>query len=457
MTRAGNTGPDSAWPEALLASVSNLPTHSGLHVALSGGLDSVLLLHSAARLFRNSGKLTAIHVNHQIQSNSADTQRFCQDLCQSLEVPCRIIPVNVPAIAYRDSTGTGGLEEAARTARYQAFEACLEKGDLLLMAHHADDQAETVLFRLIRGTGVAGLAGMPVSRAVGKGALYRPFLDVSRRQLECWAQLHGIDWVEDPSNRDQRFDRNFLRQFIIPALKQRWPFLNRRLAATARACGDAFHESDELASSLASIHFTRCRTIDDGLDLSALAALTVAEQKNLIRWWVSRQQYWPPDPADWTGLLSEFMDSGADRQPEYHGTGYVLRRYQNTLCLVTGQTMSGDQPLQLEPGQETAWGGWRLKLQTVTIDAGCPPKLVVHARAGGERIRVRPDGPSRPLKKWLQEQAVPAWERGHLPLVTDVASGDETLVAVGHLWVSEQYCGEAPASGWRLIAERDSD
>ena len=454
MTRAGNTGSHSAWPEALLASVNNLPPHSGLYVALSGGLDSVLLLHSVARLARTSGKLTAIHVNHQLQPNSADTEKFCRDLCQSLGVPCRIIQVNVPTISPQNAAGTGGLEEAARAARYQAFESCLEKHDLLLMAHHADDQSETVLFRLLRGTGVAGLAGVPSSREVGKGALYRPFLNLDRQELEHWANVHGVDWIEDPSNRDQRFDRNFLRQSIIPALKERWPSLNRRLAATSRACA----ESHELASSLASIHFARCRTQNEDLDLAVMAGLTEVERKNLIRWWVIQRGYEPPALADWSDLFAQFMNSGSDRQPEYAGVGYVLRRHQNALVLVNDQPLPADNPMLLGPGQGVSWNGWRLKLQAASADAAsCPPGLMVHARKGGERIRVRPNGPSRPLKKWFQDQAIPTWERDRLPLVAAVAGGDEALVAVGHLWVSEHYCGEAPSSGWRLILERDTD
>lgn len=453
MTRAGNTGPDGTWPDALLASVNNLPTHSGLHVALSGGLDSVLLLHTAARLFRDSVKLTAIHVNHQIQPNSADTENFCEQLCRSLGVSFRVIRVNVPVSQSAEAAGTGGLEEAARAARYQAFESCMDERDLLLMAHHGDDQAETVLFRLVRGTGVAGLAGMPACRAVGKGSLYRPFLGFSREELEAWAREYGISWTEDPSNRDQRFDRNFLRQSIVPALRERWPSLNQRLAATARACRD----SDELAGSLARIHFARCGTGDGALDLSELAALSLPEQKNLIRWWVGQQHCSPPEIGDWPGLLSDFMNSGADRQPEYLGAGYAIRRHQNALHLVTTPKLPVDEVLELEAGQETRWGAWRLKLQPATLDAGRPPALVVQARQGGERLRPHPGGPSKSLKNWLQEQVVPAWERGNLPLVMDVSSEKAELVAVGHLWVSEAYEGEAPTSGWRLILERDSD
>ncbi|TGN41966.1 tRNA lysidine(34) synthetase TilS [Marinobacter confluentis] len=453
MTRAGSTGPEGTWPEALLTSLGKMPSCSGLYVALSGGLDSVLLLHTASRLFGHRGRLNAIHVNHQLQPNAPETERFCQQLCQSLAIHCHVVRVTVPVSAADERARTGGLEEAARAARYEAFESHLGKGDLLLMAHHGDDQVETVLFRLLRGSGVAGLAGMPVSRPMGKAAVYRPFLDFSRRELEAWAKELSIQWLEDPSNLDRRFDRNFLRQAIIPALRERWPFLNRRVAATAKAC----REGDELAASLARIHFDQCRTDDDGLDISALKNLTLAEQKNLIRWWVSQQGFLPPETGDWQALLSGFMDSRDDRQPEYSGTGYRLRRHQNALYFVIDRPAMADQPRPLEPGKPVNWGGWHLSLEPAAPEPRYTPKLVVHARQGGERIRVRPGGPSRPLKKWLQEQSVPAWERGRLPLVSDSLGGDETLVAAGHLWVSEQYCGEAPSSGWRLILERDSD
>jgi tRNA(Ile)-lysidine synthase len=453
MIRAGKAGPDSAWPEALIASVRNLPAHSGLYVALSGGLDSVLLLHTLVRHVRNSDRLTAVHVNHQLQPNAGETESFCRRLCDALSVPCQIRRVEVSATPSGNFPGTGGLEEAAREARYQAFRSCLEDNDLLVMAHHADDQTETVLFRLLRGTGVAGLGGMPVIRVLGNGTLYRPFLNFSRQQLEAWARELSVDWVEDPSNQDQRFDRNYLRKTIIPALKERWPSLNRRLASTARACS----ESDEIARSLGSLHFSRCGTADGGLDLSLLAGLTLVEQKNLIRWWVGRQQCSPPSLADWRGLMSDFIDSGDDRQPEYCGDDYVIRRHQNTLYLVKGQAVTGDEGAQVLPGQETAWGEWRLQLQAANADSGTAPELRVFLRQGGERIRARAGGPSKSLKNWLQEQAVPAWERSSLPLVKDTASDKHELVAVGHLWISEHYSGKAPASGWRLILERESD
>ncbi|MGM0572056.1 MAG: tRNA lysidine(34) synthetase TilS, partial [Pseudomonadota bacterium] len=234
MTRAGNSGSGSDWPEALCAPVRNLPPHSRIRIALSGGMDSVLLLHVAASLYAGTDRLSAVHVNHQLQPNADQTERFCQQVCGELGVPLDIRRVVVRS---RQGAGkdTGGIEEAARHARYQVFEDILVPDELLLMAHHGDDQAETVLFRLLRGTGVAGLGGMPGSRPLGEGLLYRPLLAFSRGELQAWATEKGIDWVEDPSNTDERFDRNFLRQTIMPLLKARWPSLISRIGHSARS------------------------------------------------------------------------------------------------------------------------------------------------------------------------------------------------------------------------------
>ncbi|MDI9246824.1 tRNA lysidine(34) synthetase TilS [Marinobacter sp. CHS3-4] len=453
MTPAGNPGPEYRWPVELLASVRHLPPHSTLFVALSGGLDSVLLLHAVVRQYPQRERLAAIHINHQLQDNAAETDAFCERLCGSLGVRFLGIKVDVPANQPEAETGTGGLEEAARDARYQAFDDCLGKNDLLLLAHHQDDQLETLLFRMFRGSGVAGLAGMPMSRPLGQGSLYRPLLRFSRSQLEAWASELKLDWMEDPSNQDSRFDRNFLRNRIIPALKERWPSLNQRLLATSSAC----KESAELNDRLAQLQFRECRTEEGDLNLDALSSLSIVEQKNIIRWWVSQHRLPAPNPADWPQLLAEFQSSGPDRQPEFRGQGYTLRRHQNHLCLITGPLVAGRDEALLPVNGKIVWGSWRLALSPVSGNYDAPPKLKVACRGGGERVRTNSDGPSKSLKNWLQEQKVPAWDRNALPLIFDLDSPGPELVAVGDLWVSQKYCGEAPASGWRLIVERDSN
>lgn len=451
MTRAGNSGTGSDWPEVLCAPVRNLPPHSRLRIALSGGMDSVLLLHVAARLYADTGQLSAVHVNHQLQANADHTEQFCQKLCSELGVPLDVRRVVVNGRENDDGGSGGGVEEAARKARYDVFEEILPSGELLLMAHHGDDQAETVLFRLLRGTGVAGLGGMPQSRSLGNGMLYRPLLGFSRGELEAWATEKGIDWVEDPSNTDERFDRNFLRQSIMPLLKARWPSLVNRVAHSARSC----REGDELAEKLAEIRFQQCATDQGALNVGALGQLVVAEQKNLVRWWIVRNRYAPPSIADWPQVIGELINAPADREPELRGNGYAVRRYQGSLYLVGERSALPLVKLTLVPGQERVWGEWRLRLVAVANPETPVPDIRISTRAGGERIRPAPDGPSKSLKNWLQEKNIPPWERARLPLLLEVKGGNEEVVGAGDLWLSGKYCGAAPTSGWRIVVERE--
>lgn len=451
MTRAGNTGSGFDWPEVLCAPVRNLPSHSRLRIALSGGMDSVLLLHVAARLYADTGQLSAVHVNHQLQPNADQTQHFCQRLCGELGVPLDIRRVVVNGCAKAGGDSDGGIEEAARNARYEVFEHILAPGELLLMAHHGDDQAETVLFRLLRGTGVAGLGGMPLSRPLGAGWLYRPLLGFSRVELQAWAGEKKIDWVEDPSNTDERFDRNFLRQSIMPLLKTRWPSLISRIGHSARSC----REGDELAGKLAEIHYHQCANDQGALSVEGLGQLGLAEQKNLMRWWIRHYQHVPPSVANWPQLIADLLNAPADREPELRGVGYAVRRYQGYLYLVSGQPPLPSGKLPLVPGRPLVFGEWYLRLIQVANPETPAPDIRISTRAGGERVRPAPVGPSKSLKNWLQEKGIPPWERARLPLLLEGEEGNEEVVGVGDLWLSNKYCGEAPASGWRIVVERE--
>lgn len=404
-------------------------------------MDSVLLLQSAARLYAGSGRLVALHINHQLQDNAPETEHFCRDLCAELSVPLRVERVSV---------GGRSIEAAARSARYEVFESSLGENDLLLMAHHGDDQLETVLFRLLRGTGVAGLAGMPRTRAVGAGRLYRPYLDLRRDSLlECAARL-SLKWVDDPSNQDESFDRNFLRHSIIPRLKTRWSSLVQRVGHTAESCQD--HQ--QLADRLAEVRFDQIGGRNGELDLGQLSALSLVEQKNLIRWWIRGQSLPVPSSIDWGSVMANFVEAGDDRMPELQGEGFTVRRFQGALYCVPDQPDAPASPVSMiSPTMQ--WGGWRISL--VQTSSQPRPMLSVSPRVGGERIRPEQNGPSKPLKNWFQEQQIPPWLRDTVPLVWEHSEGGAELVAVGHSWVSARFAGASPVSGWRLILEPDSN
>lgn len=451
MTPGAKPGTGFTWPDALCAPVRTLPEHSRLWVALSGGLDSVLLLHLVVACHRDRVPVGAIHVNHQLQPNAGDTEAFCRLQCEAL---------GIPLVSRRVSVGTGekggsvaGIEEAARVARYDVFEHILAPGDLLLLAHHADDQAETVLFRLLRGSGVAGLAGMPGCRPLGAGQLARPLLSLERSELERWARAASLDWVEDPSNADQSYDRNYLRHAILPGLKARWPGLTRRVRHSAGACA----ESELLAARLAERQWSECADGRGRVLVRALGLLSLVEQKNFIRWWIRQRGFRPPTVSDWHQVMNDLLEAGEDREPELRGDGYCLRRYQGRIYLVPESPDAPAQGATLAPGEPLNWSGWTIALEPGPNPEQAHPPIRVSTRQGGERIRLHPEGTSKSLKNWFQEQAVPPWERARLPLIFGGSGGPGELLAIGDLWCSEHYTGSAPAAGWRLIVKRECD
>jgi len=445
--------PDSGfcWPEALCTPVRELSDFSRLWVALSGGLDSTVLLHLAAHCHGPAGTVHAVHINHQLQSNASETEAFCRALCTELNVPLIVERVSIDTGNARE--GSGGIEEAARNARYRVLEDLIQPRDILLMAHHGDDQAETVLFRILRGSGVAGLAGMPASRALGAGRLVRPLLHLERSELEGCARAAGLSWIDDPSNSDERFDRNFLRHTVLPLLRTRWPQLNRRLRHSAEACA----ESDILNRKLAALQWRSLGGERDRLPTQGLGTLSLAEQKNLIRWWVRERGFQPPSVGDWQQVIQDLLFAGDDREPELRGERFSLRRFQGDLYLVPESVPLPETPVALEPGPARRWGEWSLKLEPTGTAKDTPPPIRVSTRQGGERVRFHPGARSRSLKKWLQELAVPPWERARLPLVFAGPEGAGELIAIGDLWCSEQYSGGAHAAGWRLVVERECD
>ncbi|EGH28298.1 tRNA(Ile)-lysidine synthetase, partial [Pseudomonas syringae pv. japonica str. M301072] len=282
MTTPSRTGHDlSARLLQVLAPWRNAPVW---HVGFSGGLDSTVLLHLLAELASRETlpALNAIHVHHGLQTAADGWPEHCQQVCKTLGVAFESVRVQVEPAA--------SLEQAARQARYSAFSERLVEGEVLLTGQHRDDQAETLLFRLLRGAGVRGLAAMPDQRVLGRGHLLRPLLDVSRKQLEDYAHRHGLNWIEDPSNDDQQFSRNFLRSQVVPLLTSRWPQAAASLARTARHLGEAQQLLDELAlqdiaNAQAATSFTWVGL--PVLSLGPIAALSAARQRNALRHWLS--------------------------------------------------------------------------------------------------------------------------------------------------------------------------
>lgn len=405
-------------------------------IAFSGGLDSSVLLHLLADWARHEElpPLYAIHVHHGLQSAGDAWPAHCARICEQLGIALEVVRVQV--------TPGASLEQAARSARYQAFCERLKPGEVLLSAQHRDDQAETLLFRLLRGAGVRGLAAMPASRSLGQGGLFRPLLDSSRAELRKYAQSHGLAWIEDPSNADERFSRNFLRRQVMPLLAERWPQVTANIARSARHLGEAQQLLDELAAlDLAAAHgVSACPWLTlPSLDLSAVSALSDRRQRNLLRHWLAPLTRLP-DSDHWAGWC-DLRDAATDAAPIWKLTDGELHRADGRLWWLSGEWLRPLDPLDLPcdsfsksielPGNghvhlqgELPQGRWHLRY-----------------RQGGESLQL-PGRGRRDLKRLLNELRVPAFVRPRLPLLFE---GDE-LMAVANLSQSS----EIQASGVRL-------
>ncbi|MDX1443418.1 MAG: tRNA lysidine(34) synthetase TilS, partial [Gammaproteobacteria bacterium] len=265
-------------PEALLSQLDLPAATQRVVVAYSGGLDSTVLLHALARLGEQlPGPLVALHIDHSLQADSPRWAEHCREVALSLGVDFSLLKILV------DPAPGASVEAAARDGRYAAFAEFLEKGDVLLTAQHADDQAETFLLQALRGAGVAGLAAMPRERELGAAMHLRPLLDWTRVELEAWAVGQELDWLDDPSNADDRFDRNFLRNRVLPELRERFPGMAATLSRSAGHCADA---SEILAEEAAQMLVTSGGR-EGFLPLAALESLSTARQRLLLRHWLA--------------------------------------------------------------------------------------------------------------------------------------------------------------------------
>jgi tRNA(Ile)-lysidine synthase len=344
----------------------------------------------------------------------------CRSVCKALGVPLEVVNVQVPAGA--------SVERAAREARYAAFVALLHSNEVLLTGQHRDDQAETLLFRLLRGAGVRGLSAMPRQRPLGQGYLLRPLLDVSRAELEAYATQQGLNWIEDPSNDDHRYARNFLRQRIFPVLTEQWPQASTTFARSAAHLSEAQGLLDDLARIDLDRAITPCAFDWLGLrslELAPLRALSPARQRNaLSHWLVSMTTL--PDSDHWSGWDS-LRDAADDARPIWRLAGGELHRTGGRVWWLS------DRWLRPAAGPVE----WTLTAQaltlpdngTVTLDGKMPDgPLCVRYRQGGEAMML-PGRGHRDLKRLLNERGVPAFARGRLPLLYR----DEQLLAVANL------------------------
>ncbi|MAF84371.1 MAG: tRNA lysidine(34) synthetase TilS [Chromatiales bacterium] len=421
----------------------DLITGSEWCVALSGGVDSTVLLHAIVRLGQEfpGNSIRAVHVNHHLHVEADDWVVVCQSLCLALGVPLTCCDVTV------ERASDDGMEAAARTVRYGALTGLLGHGEILLTAHHRDDQVETLLLRLLRGAGPHGLASIELRRPCGQGWLLRPLLDVGRDALEAYARAQSLTWIEDPANTDTTFDRNFLRHRVLPILREHWPGLGETIPRAARLCGEAARILDDQAERDAA-----GSGVDESLSISILRGLPPARRHNVVRHWVRQRGLAPPAEARLRDGLQQLLTAGPDRMPLLKWGGAQMRRYRDRLYL-----------LEFDPDPAGAalpdtydWDGrgridlgpLRGGLQFVRYDGAdidLPGDWVVRFRTGGERFES--GGQHKSVKNLFQEQGVVPWMRGHVPLLYRTGG----LVAVGDLWQVDDMGGEGAGKGTQVV------
>ena len=405
-------------------------------LALSGGMDSRTLLQVAASLRAELGfRLRAIHVDHGLHADSAQWAQRCRDWCDALDVPLDVVRVQVTRIAEL------GLEAAARAARHAAFAERLGDDEVLLAAHHRDDQAETFLLRALRAPGYDGLAGMRPLRRFGRGWLARPWLDLPRAAIQAEAERAGLDWIEDPSNADTALDRNFLRHEVLPRLAVRWPQALASLALSAARAADLLALAEPEVGRLLARHRDLDPAVLDArvLDLPAGTAIAI------LKSWLRELALPLPPAASLREMLRQMRDARADRVPQVQWPGGVLYRYRSRLYATTPASSApllacdwlAQAPLRLPDGRV-------LPALPGLFDA----PLRVAPRRGGEKIRLHAQRPRRPLRLLLQEYGVPPWQRAQLPYLWQ---GD-TLLAVGDLFLDAAFAERLRDAGhvWRV-------
>lgn len=398
--------------QPLLASLSSLPSRQTLWVAYSGGLDSSVLLHALAEL-ASQGQLDqplcAIHIHHGLSQHADAWQAHCAEHATRWGVPFESIAVNA-----QPKTGESP-EATARNARYQAMASQMSRGDLLLTGHHQDDQAETLLIQLLRGSGVKGLSAMPHSHPFANGTLMRPLLACSRQLLQAYAEHHQLRWVEDESNNNDAYDRNFLRNQIIPQLQQRWPSVNATLSRSASHCAQSAQLCDELAAQdLQNIVLNNPAT----LPVKAILALSSARQNNLLRYWISNQKL-PLPTTQQLQQITQLLTAKADTMPLVAWPGAELRRFAGTLYLMPPLTAHDASQVLAWPASQPSLTieSLGLRLQRSELTTAREQDLAIRFRQGGESMRLPNKAHHTALKKLFQQYGVPPWQRNRLPLL----------------------------------------
>ncbi len=413
-------------PHVFLKQLQALTRSKKVLIAYSGGLDSHVLLHLASQIPQISNyQVRAMHIHHGLQEEANAWVPHCQQICDQLNIPIKIQHLNLTIEKGKS------LEEVARKARYAAFSESLQEDEILLTAHHQNDQAETLLLQLFRGAGVQGLAAMPSITDFELGQHARPLLNYSRQSLEAYAKENKLVFIEDPSNQDSAFDRNYLRNKIMPELRERWPSIDKTISRSASIQAETKQLLDGYAEQ--DLLLIQSSSTDRGkLILSKLQSFSLARQKLLIRYWITVNGFKPPSEKKLKHIFIDAINASEDAQPLVEWEGAEIRRYRDKLFIM--------KPLQDHNNKQIIeWADPQSVLNIASLEYSLPAlstaqydensQVTVRFRQGGEKLYHHKRGVNISLKNFLNESGVPPWLRSRIPLIY---SG-ETLIKVAGL------------------------
>ncbi|MBF2759831.1 MAG: tRNA lysidine(34) synthetase TilS [Ectothiorhodospiraceae bacterium AqS1] len=448
--------------------VASFPPSTRFVVAYSGGADSLALLHALSSSLARPSRLHALHVDHRLHPDSGAWARHCEDICQRLGVECTTLVVGDRPDRKGGEPSRGKDDEAgARQARYALFEEFIGAQDVLCTAHSEDDQAETLLINLFRGSGIRGLAAIPALRPLGAGRVARPLLSIPRQALRAYAKRTGLAAIDDPANDDPRFVRTHLRHRLMPEISRRWPKIHESLARTASLARESAALNDALARldlEAGGVDIERCLATRI-LDTSALVDLDPARKRNAIAFWLRSSGIAPPSARRMEEIAGPLLEARSDASPCVRLGRWYLRRYRSSLWLVCRHRppppdSSGphrwafpdrlifphgilkaieEARLSLSPGNPLA------AHPSPPIDVGMARRSIeVHFR---HSPCVRQGLRATSLKKRFQRLRIPPWERDRIPLIHI----DGALAAIGGDWVDPHFAAPSGACGLHIL------
>ncbi len=399
--------------------LARLPVASRIWVGFSGGADSTALLVALKELEPDlPAEFAAVHFNHGLQATADDWQSHCQSFCEERNIPIRVFRLDLELKEGKSA------EEQARNGRYSCIQNFLEPGQVYLTAHHADDNAETLFLNLMRGSGLDGLAGVPPLRSLGKGWIARPLLDFRRCSLEEFLRSRGISWLQDPSNLDTSFDRNYLRNIVFPELESRWPGLVKNLNQTSRNS----RESAAVLASLLSHPHVNPILDEHTLSLDVLLNLQDEVQTAILRQWIRGKGELTPPRQRLQQFLEQLRTTATKtNQAELKWAGQTIKRHRGLLWWHGWPCPKLDPAFAWKSGDCLDLGSEFGNLQLSGRGAITPPGWQVGPVTEGARMKLHSSGPRRKLMDLLRERGIPPWLRQAVP----VLYWNEDAVALG--------------------------